>query len=816
MTYQSLESDLIRKNRQIDLMLSQMPGGMQICYYDRDFPTKWISEGLYHMLGYESKEEYASATGNNCRGFILQEDYKTMQALVDQGLAAGDEYTAEYRIRCRNGKIIWVQDLGKLAQDEDGEMVIFCFISDITARKEQEFEIERVNGEVRRQAKFLNQLYTTVPCGILQFTSEQPHQIINANRMAWEMYGYTKEEYFAGVTNFMDLVLPYDEARIYSLIDCLRLGGGTVSYTRQGCKKDGSPIWINVLMEKVLNIDEEVVIQVVFTDISEIHNLQEEREKEQLMENQSLRAAICQAYPLIINVNFTHNTYKCFLNENCVFDIRSSGKADQLIDGSIELIYEPFKDQFLKMFSMEALLALFHSGGTERYLEVQELGKDGNYHWVSIHVIRIHNPYSTDIMAVVLLKILDEQQAEKAKQEQLLRNALAAAEAASNAKTDFLSRMSHDIRTPLNAIIGMTAIGQKVVSEPGRVSDCLRKIESSSQYLLSLLGDILDMSKIEQGKMTISQTGFCIDKLLKDLETIQRPQAIQRNLTFEIIKQPDLLGQYIGDSLRLNQILMNLCSNALKFTHAGGRVTVSVKESRHSGEYIWLEFKVSDTGIGMSPEFLKKLYLPFEQETQESARNNVGSGLGLSIVSSLVQLMGGTIQAKSKQGKGTTFTVILPFEITKNTDDNRCKETKTPVKDTFHLEGERILLVEDNELNREIAGTLLEMQKIKVDYAENGQQAVELFSAGKPDYYLAILMDIRMPVMDGLSAAKAIRGLDRSDADRIPIIAMTANAFEEDRKQAAEAGMNGYLTKPIEINSLLTELQKYDNLRKMN
>ena len=415
-------------------------------------------------------------------------------------------------------------------------------------------------------------------------------------------------------------------------------------------------------------------------------------------------------------------------------------------------------------------------------------------------------------MAINMTKILDSQRAEQARQEQLLRDALAAANAANRAKSDFLSRMSHDIRTPMNAIIGMSAIGQMKSQDVECVQDCFRKIDASSQYLLSIINDILDMSKIENGKMEITSVPFAPAAMLEEINDIIRPQAEEKGLYYKIENHEPLDLCCIGDELRLKQILMNLLSNALKFTPEGGRVEVDIREKTRRDSVVYLEMEVRDTGIGMSEEFMERIFQPFEQENPELARNYVGSGLGLSIVYNLVQLMNGTLEVQSCQGKGSDFLVVIPLRLVRDMEGREDADELGKVEEKPYgnssVQGKRVLLVEDNDLNMEIAKELLEMCGLQVEGARDGKEAVELVEVNPPDYYGAVLMDIRMPVMDGIEATRRIRSMGRADTGKLPIIAMTANAFEEDKKTAEQAGMSGYLVKPIDMEAVIEELER--------
>ena len=655
--YRKLEETLANKDRQIELMLSQLPGGMLICREDEQYSVKWISDALCHLLGYIGPEEFDEFTGGCCRGFILSEDYTAMRQQAEASLEERGTYNVEYRVAKKDGSQFWVSDMGKKVTDEEGEEVIYCFIGDISEKKERELQAQLAGREAARQARFLTQLYNSIPCGILQFEPEPPHHIVNFNRRVWEFYGYhSEEDYMKELYNPLLMALEHDRDKIESKIRSLRVGSGIITYTRESRKNDGTPMWVSVIMERLINADGLDVVQAIFTDITQMHLLQEAQEQEQRIENQSLRAATCTAYPLIMSINLTKNTYNCFIEEQiCPYE--RSGIYDELLRISTPDVYPSYREDFEKFTSRESIIKRFAAGERELYMELQEKGYDGEYHWISIQVICVDNPVGTDVLAIELVKLLDSQRAEQARQEQLLRDALAGAKAANSAKSDFLSRMSHDIRTPMNAIIGMSTIGQMKIEDTPRVQDCFRKIDASSRYLLSLINDILDMSKIETGKMEINSRKFNFAELYEGISSIIYPQAVESMIGFEARQIEPMEHYYVGDALRIKQILMNLLSNALKFTPAQGKILVSTREEKRTNGYAYVQITVEDSGIGMSEEFKERIFQPFEQESAESARNNVGSGLGLSIVFNLVQLMGGRIQVESQKGRGSRFMV---------------------------------------------------------------------------------------------------------------------------------------------------------------
>lgn len=527
------------------------------------------------------------------------------------------------------------------------------------------------------------------------------------------------------------------------------------------------------------------------------------------------------------------------------------------------------------------------------------------------------------------------------RQQKILQDALLVAQKANDAKRDFLSRMSHEIRTPMNAIIGMSAVAFNYLDDKKRTADCLSKITFSSKHLLMLLNDVLDMSKIENGKLNIRQELFDLKNLVTSLADINYGIATAKGLAFEIVISGFKDELLLGDSMRVNQILLNLLSNAIKFTPKGGSVRLEIRMLRSASDKIWLRFIVKDSGIGMKKEFLEHLYEPFEQADNGIARKYGGTGLGMAITKNFVAIMDGTIEVESQEGAGTTFMVDLPFGVSKVDkktaaemeemrvlvvdddndtcehaavllkgmgvnvdwalngfeaiekvrsaceDDGRCYDvcfidwcmpeldgietarrmrryvgpdvliiiisaydwsgieeqakaagvnafiakpffasnlyntlltvSRKPElgfsavgnKETYDFGGKKVLLVEDNELNMEIASELLKFVNLQVEHAENGKVAVDIFRNSKEKEYALIFMDIQMPLMNGYDAARCIRSSEHPAAGTIPIIAMTANAFNDDVQAAFDAGMNGHLAKPIDVEVLYKTIARY-------
>jgi signal transduction histidine kinase/ActR/RegA family two-component response regulator len=398
--------------------------------------------------------------------------------------------------------------------------------------------------------------------------------------------------------------------------------------------------------------------------------------------------------------------------------------------------------------------------------------------------------------------------AEKDKEQQkVLAAALASAEEASHAKSDFLSRMSHDIRTPINGIVGMTGIALRNTSNPERVEDCLRKIEESSRHLCSLVNDVLDMSKIEAGKVSVNVAPFDLIAVADKCSSIIRGHLVDKKIDFITDFEGVQNSGLIGDALLLERIIINILGNAVKFTNDGGKIIFRIEELDAGDDKVLVRMQFQDTGVGMSEEFLTKVFDVFAQDINQSRTNYQGTGLGMPITKQLVEMQNGKIDVKSKKNVGTEFTVEIPYVMSHDVEE-RCAQEQS----AFSLADYKILLAEDNELNAEIATEILKDAGAEVTVAQNGRIAVDLCAKSKEAYFDLILMDIMMPEMDGLAATRAIRSMERADMQTIPVIAMTANVFEEDRKAAIEAGMNGYVTKPINVAALMREIKEFKKL----
>ena len=388
-----------------------------------------------------------------------------------------------------------------------------------------------------------------------------------------------------------------------------------------------------------------------------------------------------------------------------------------------------------------------------------------------------------------------------------LEKAVYEAKCANEAKTRFLFNMSHDIRTPMNAIIGFADLLEKHIDEKERVRDYIGKIKSSSEFLLSLINYVLETARIESGKTTLKKEVCCASRLIESLTDIFEPEVCKKGLTYSYTK--DIEHEYVmGDETKVREIFINIIGNSLKYTPAGGKITIDIREIPFDREnYIAYKIVVEDTGIGMSEDYLPHIFEEFSREHTSTESKVVGTGLGLPIVKALIDLMGGTIEIESEAGKGTKTTVMIPFEIATQEQilEEKQKEKEFVPED---IKEKRMLVAEDNELNAEITLTVLKEKGLLVERAANGKECVEMLKEKPADYYDMILMDIQMPEMDGYQATEMIRNLGDSRA-AVPIVAMTANAFEEDRQKALDAGMNAHVSKPVDMNVLFRVMAKF-------
>lgn len=526
----------------------------------------------------------------------------------------------------------------------------------------------------------------------------------------------------------------------------------------------------------------------------ELEQLVQKLEEEQKVENQvrMYAAAMGVEYPLAVEMDYLNNRYQMIEYENSINKTADeNGNLDAFIRIGVSTIPDPKQaEAFRTIFDRESVIAAFRSGKTELELKHKQYGDDGLIHWVDTKVICVECTKKA-IKGIALSKCIDAE----IKNEQLRIDA----EKANQAKSNFLLRMSHDIRTPLNGILGMIDIAEQCEDDKAKQRECREKAKMSAQILLELINEVLDMGKLESGEISLENISFDLAEICRSVAGTISRQLQGRNI--EVIEEDCHIchRKLIGSPVHFQRIMMNILSNAIKYNRENGKIYITCREISDDETLAKIEFKCRDTGIGMTPEFMEHIFDPFAQEDATARSEYGGTGLGMSIVKNITDKMGGTISVESVKGVGSTFDVVVPFKI----DQNASGRTDEKEESIPSIRGFKLLLAEDNALNMEIARFMLEEDGAEIIAVVNGQEAVDAFKDSAPYEIDAILMDVMMPVMDGHEATRQIRATDRADAKQVPIIAMTASAFAEDRIAAKKAGMNEHLAKPFDTKLML-------------
>ena len=520
---------------------------------------------------------------------------------------------------------------------------------------------------------------------------------------------------------------------------------------------------------------------------------------------QSLTAATSQIYYAIYSIDLKRDYMEQLSSANALFPLSddkgvASEKIGKICQKYVREDYQPNLRDFFNLSTLQE--RLLH----KRFVSREYPDKKGIWKRATFIVPEYED--GTDFSQILYVtQIIDEYKQKELAWQQELVQAADEARRANAAKSDFLSRMSHDIRTPINGIMGLLDMEELNPDNPEKLRECHTKMRVCASHLLALINDVLDMNKLESGELILEHTPFDLRKLLKDCWMILESQAAKMNLTFEPVAAGSISKPYvIGSPLHVRQIFTNILSNSIKYNKHGGKLSISACLVASTEDSVTYKFIIADTGIGMSQEYLEHIFEPFSQEQCGARTTYQGTGLGMSIVHRLVESLNGTIRVESKKNVGTSFIFTLPFQLDPTPRSLNPVENEPP---TVDVSGMHVLVVEDNNLNREIAQCLLEDAGVTVTTVSNGLEAYEKFIFSPPETFDLILMDIMMPVMDGLEAAAKIRSCDRPDALTIPIVAMSANAFSDDVFASKKAGMNEHLAKPLELHKLLQILARY-------
>lgn len=926
-------TDQKQVREEIVRLYNNIPGAVFRCRFDENFSVIDANNGLFDFIGY-SREEFADM-GNCMSSVIFPDDMAIMADRLKSQLKHGNTIHNENRLVCKGGAIKWISINAQLVI-EGGDSYFYCVFVDIT---EEKLLQERIQDLYEKELAYFAEL-SSEEGGV------QGRVNITRNRM--ESYLSTADVLAMKEGDTYDKVIEnlaasavYPEQgeeirRMLAMENVLRdYSAGKADYHFELLRKTngGSAFWGSTNFRTYLNPETGDIIGFFYTvDVTE-HKLQEKL----------LNGIADLDYDMIVDVDMSKDRYRLISYCDAYEEIIPERGTFTAVIRKIARRYmkETVRDLYVSRLDYETIRMQLEKQDTYTFVAEMQ-AKDG-----SVEVKRIQVFYISKVLERVCIACTDVTDVvhQEQKQKQELAAALVAAEQANAAKSDFLSRMSHEIRTPMNAIIGMSTIAARSIGDDDQVMDCISKIGISSRFLLSLINDILDMSRIESGKMLLKNEKIPMEEFLNGINSICYGQAAAKGVEYECVVDPMLDDYYIGDAMKLQQVLINILSNAVKFTNGGGKVTFSAALHRKTKNDAVLRFIVNDTGVGMSEEFLAHIFEPFSQESMGTTAVYGGTGLGLAISKNIVDMMDGKIVVRSIKGIGSEFMVEVKLGITEeeklrhnqkkaalsfthlktlvvDDDVTVCESAVVTLKEMgiqaewvdsgrkaisrvrmlweekqyynmilidwkmpemdgietarqirsivgpdvtiiimtaydwasieheaklagvnllmskpmfkaslisaftkalgkkedtaesvitadYNFGGKRILLVEDNMINTEVAMMLLKDKGFYVDTAENGLRAMELFSKSEPGYYDAILMDIRMPLMDGLTAAVNIRHLSNADAATVPIIAMTANAFDDDIEKSKAAGMNAHLAKPIEPDRLYQTLHDF-------
>ncbi len=922
-----------RAQDEIVHLYNNIPGAVLRCRLDPQLTVLSANDRLFDFLGY-TREEFA-ALGSSAAALLHPEDRAQLLEQRGEPLRRGDTVHREARVVRRDGEVRWISISAQLCREMGEEQYFYCVFVDITEEKRRQV---RKNQLYEQELSYFVELSSREGSiqGCINVTQDRMESYISTTEVAVAQVGDTYSETVEKLS--ASCLSPEERQRLREELEREKVladyAVGKVDYHFEFLRRrnDGGAFWSSTSFRSCLNPATGDVVLFFYTQDATERKLQE----------QLLEKIAKVDYDIITEIDLNDGTYRlAAYDDRWEPSIPLRGAfQEQLRAAARDSMDEAAQAEFLEKLDFAYIRRTLER--QESYTFVLELHNGADLRVKRFQVFYI----SRELGRVCMTRsdVTDVVRREQ-KQKEELAAALVAAEQANAAKSDFLSRMSHEIRTPMNAIIGMSAIAAQSLGDDEQVADCISKIGISSRFLLSLINDILDMSRIESGKMLLKREKIPTEEFLNGINAICYAQAAAKGVDYECIVDPVLDDCYIGDAMKLQQVLLNILSNAVKFTGEGGKVTFSASQRRRTKNDAELRFIVNDTGIGMEEDFLPHIFEPFSQESTGTTALFGGTGLGLAISKNIVDMMDGRITVRSIKGIGTEFTVDVKLGITEEAQlrhrqkkqDHNFTHLKTLVVDDdvavcesavatlkemgvpaewvdsghkaiervktlwavqryfdmilidwkmpgmdgietarriraivgpdvtiiimtaydwvsieheaklagvnllmskpmfksslisafskalgekeeqardaqppeYDFTGKRVLLAEDNAINTEVAVMLLESRGFTVETAENGLRALELFSRSAEGYYDAILMDIRMPLMDGLTAATNIRHLSNRDARTIPIIAMTANAFDDDIEKSKAAGMDAHLAKPIEPNRLYQTLYDF-------
>lgn len=685
--------------------------------------------------------------------------------------------------------------------------------------KYMEAELNKAKELLQQKQQQMEVVLHSVNGGVKSSNDDDTYSYAYISEELPGMFGYTMEEFkkFTG-NNAMGMVYPPDLPKaLADCNECFKDGNPTYSTKYRVPCKDGSLKWVMDSGRKTKTPEGNTIINSIYLDITkdeEARQSELNHERRTKQQYYDLLSSINSNYYFIYLVNLEDGSgipLRLPETECAVFTSYSTnGLYD--IEPLVRSHFHPDDSaKILEHFSLSGLRRQKKDRHIDFALECRSRLFGSEYRWTAFNstLLAQSDGYHQIILT---LRDIHEDKLKELREQQALQEAFDAAKAANMAKNEFLSRMSHDIRTPMNAIMGMTAIAGKYLDDKDRIQDCLAKITTASNHLLNLINEVLDMAKIESGKLNLLEEDFSISAMLQELLDLINPQLLVKKHHFTLTKAPELRDNVLGDKLRLKQLLLNILANAIKYTPPYGSISLEVRET-HSRlhDTIGYEFIITDNGIGMDSEFAAKIFEPFARASDSRTSEIEGTGLGMTIALNIARMMNGTIDVQSTLGEGSSFKATVYLHPHQQIHSSKASAPAAGIDRLQEIacRGKQVLLVEDNELNLEIAVELLKYAGLEITIAKNGLEGLDKFKAAPPGTYTLILMDIQMPVMNGLEAAKAIRALPVKDAQTVPIVAMTANAFPEDIAATLQAGMNEHLSKPIDLEQFHSILQKW-------
>lgn len=791
-----------RLEKYFQTAVKYLPGGMAVIHHDLDGSIKpeYLSEGFSEMLDMSHEDAWAMYQESALAG-VHPDDQEFVRENINCCIRERREkFKIEYRLQKGNGEYIWVKTKVSVIQCDGGDVRVYADYHDITAEKKIREQLRQQHQEQIRQHYLLAGSDALI-LGHCNITKNQILDIVDyTDSDLFSLFGTERENFFTGLGTFIADKSEREEFYAKYLNEPSRRA------YEEGDREIVMSCFINLPKQRVGRYVKFKVLLVEEPDTGDITGILTVTDitKKAIWDKIFLKLSSTK-YDLIADVDLFADRYEIVSGGDDNIPEKAGYNSARIRKVVGETIVKSRGEDRYVADMLEPVAMLERLKQQDSYSFIYSLCNAAGETRTKKMII---SSIDLDIGRVCIIRedVTDVLNAErKAKKE--LEKALSEAENASRVKSDFLSSMSHDIRTPMNAIVGMTTLALSNLDNTDKMKDYLYKISVSSQHLLSLINDILDMSQIEQSKIHLNCQTIHIEELIGNISSIMTSQAENVGLCFKIEVSTFQHVRFTGDALRIKQILINLLSNAFKFTTEGGMVLLRVEEIRATEcERVRYRFTVQDTGIGISEELRSRLFEPFCRSDKVSKVE--GTGLGLSITKGLVDLMGGTIQVESKLDHGTKFEIELEFDVVAEQEKQQpCDMSRET--ESGDLSGYHFLLVEDNEINSEILGELLQMWGATFTLVSDGLQAVNEFKQSEPGTYDAIFMDIQMPVMNGYEATREIRKLGHPDSLSIPIFAMTANAFAQDVRDALEAGMNAHIAKPVEMDLLYNTVSKF-------